>query len=238
MKKGRVALIIAIALAIVIAGAVVYVLTNINSIVKAAIEKYGTEAIKTGVSVSSVKIRLASGDGAISGLTVANPPGFSSPNIFSLANISARIAVKSVTKSPIVIDDIRISGPEVFYEMNNAGMSNFDILRKNLEAANGAAKKKPGAKEKEVKLLIRKLVFENGRIEARIAKLGDKPVTANLPRLELRNIGRNGGATPTEIAQTVVTALAEEAAKAVARSQGEKYLKKRGGEFLKRYLEK
>jgi hypothetical protein len=59
-----------------------------------------------------------------------------------------------------------------------------------------------------------------------------------LPRVELTDIGRNGGATPTVIARTVITALARETAKAVGKSQGEKYLKKGAEDLLKRYLQK
>jgi hypothetical protein len=58
-------------------------------------------------------------------------------------------------------------------------------------------------------------VFENGKIDVRIAALGDKPVTVDLPRIELRDIGGNGGATPAEIAKTVVTALAQETPKSL-----------------------
>ncbi len=240
MKKGKLLLIALAVFAIFVAGAVVYVLTNIDSIVKAAIEKHGSQATKTEVSVSSVSIHLSAGAGSISGLTVANPPGFSTPDIFSLKDISTRIAVKSVTKTPIVIDDIRISGPEVFYEMNSSGRSNLDMLKKNM-ASPEAATKGPGRKKapgKEVRLFIRKLVFENGRVEVRIAGIGNKPVSVALPRLELNDIGKNGGATPAQVAQTVITALAEETAKIVARSQGEKYLRKGAEDLLKRYRAK
>ncbi len=235
-------LIIAAVFVLLIAGSVIYVLTNIDSIVKAAIEKYGSQATKTEVSVSSVSVRLSSGAASISGLAVSNPPGFSTPDIFSLKDISTRIAVKSVTKTPIVIEDIRISGPEVFYEMNSSGANNLDALKKNM-ASPEPPKKEPGRKkgqkkEKEVRLFIRKLVFENGRVEVRVASLGNKPVIVVLPRIELNDIGRNGGATPTQVAQTVLTALAEETARTVARTQGQKYLRKGAEEMLKRYLEK
>jgi uncharacterized protein involved in outer membrane biogenesis len=237
MKKGRIFLIIAAVLVLVIGGAIVYVLTNINSIVKGAIEKYGSQATKTDVRVSSVKIGLSSGDASIRRLTVANPRGFSTPNIFSLGNISTRIAVRSVTESPIVIQEIRVSAPEVFYEMTKSGASNLDVIMKNLSGPEPGKKEPPEkARGKEVKLFVRKLVIEKGRVEARIAALGEKPMILDLPRLELTDIGRNGGATPAQVARAVVTALAEQTAKVVARSQGEKYLKKGAKGLLKRYM--
>lgn len=238
VRKGRVFLIVSAILVLIIVGTLVYIVTNINHLVKAAIEKYGSQATSTAVRVSSVDIELSSGSASISGLTVAGPPGFRAPNIFNLSNISARIPVKSLTTSPMVIQDIRITGPEVFYEMNSSGLSNLEVLTKKLQSP--AADKEPAKKKgkKEVRLFIRKLVIEKGRVEARFAALGNRPIVLDLPRLELTGIGGTSGATPQEIARTVATALAEQTAKAVARSQGEKYLKKGAESLLKRYLEK
>ena len=131
MKK-KIIISIVLALILAIAGTAVYVFTNLNSIVKAAIEKYGSQATKTAVRVSSVKIKLSNGEGAVLGLTVANPSGFSFPSIITLDDISIRIEVKSVTSTPLVIDNILVSGPEVFYEMKEDGTANVDILKKNL----------------------------------------------------------------------------------------------------------
>jgi uncharacterized protein involved in outer membrane biogenesis len=241
MKKSRFFLVIVLVFILFIAGAVIYVLTNLNSIVKQAIEKYGAEATKTAVSVSSVDIKLSTGQGSIGGLQVANPQGFTTPDIFKLGNIIAKIDVRSVTKTPIVIQDIRITGPEVFYEMDKSGATNLDALQKNLESGEGTTRKEPVEQkngEKKIRLFIRKLVLEKGRVEARIAALGDKPIILDLPRLELSDIGKNGGATPAEVAKTVATALAEETARVVARTQGERALRKGAEDLLQRYLGK
>jgi uncharacterized protein involved in outer membrane biogenesis len=239
MKK-KIIIFIVLALILAIAGTAVYVLTNLNSIVKAAIEKYGSQATKTAVRVSSVKIQLSNGEGAVLGLTVANPSGFFFPSIITLDDISVRIAVNSVTSSPIVIDNILISGPEVFYEMKEDGTANVDILKKNLTPSGSSKEEQPqkSPKGKEIKLRVRKLAFEKGKVHVRIAKLVDKPYTVELPRLELTDIGKHGGATPAEIARTMATALAEETAKAVARTQGERLLRKGAEDLLNKYLNK
>ena len=142
MKK-KIIISIVLALILAIAGAAVYVLTNLNSIVKAAIEKYGSQATKTAVRVSSVQMKLTRGEGAILGLKVANPSGFFSPSIITLDDISVRIAVKSAARTPLVIDTILISGPEVFYEMKEDGTANVDILKKNLTPSGPPAKEQP-----------------------------------------------------------------------------------------------
>ncbi len=241
MKKIIISLVVAVAL--VITGAVFYVLTNLDSIVKAAIEKYGSEATKTAVRVSSVKISLTNGEGALHGLTIADPPGFSFPKVMTLDDIAVRIAVKTVAQTPVVIDTVLVSGPEVFYEMKEDRTANVDVLQKNL-APSGPAKSpkkekpKKGAKGKEIKLRIRKLLFEKGKVHVRIAKLGDKEYMLELPRLALTDIGGQQGATPEEVAKTIATALAESTAKAVAKSGGKRVLKKGAENLLDKYLNK
>lgn len=236
MKK-KIIISIVIALVLFIAGSVIYVLTNIDSIVKAAIEKFGSEATKTSVRVSSVKIKLADGEGALRGLTIADPPGFSFPFIMTLGEVSLRIAVKSITGTPVVIDNVLISGPEVFYEMKDDGTANVDVLRKNLASGpSQEAKPKQTAKGKEVRLRIRKLVFEKGKVHVRIAKVADRPNTLDLARIELTDIGGQKGATPEEVGRIVATALAEETAKAVAQSGGQRLLQKGAEDLLNKYL--
>ncbi len=239
MKK-KIIIAVILVLILAMAGAALYVFSNLNSIVKTAIEKYGSQATKTPVRVSSVKIKLSDGEGAVLGLRVANPSGFTFPSIITLDDISARIAVKSVTGTPIVIDNLLISGPEVFYEMKEDGTANVDILRKNLAPAGHPGEEQPqkSPKGKQIKLRIRKLVFEKGKVHVSVAKMMDKPSLIELPRLELTDIGRQDGATPAEIARTIATALAEETARVVARTQGERLLRKGAGSLLNRYLNK
>ncbi len=241
MKK-KIIIVIVLVLILVVAGAVTYVLTNLDSLVKAAIEKYGSEATKTAVRVSTVKITLKSGEGAIHGLTIANPPGFSSSSIMMLNNISTRIAVDSITGSPIVIDTILISGPEVFYDMKEDGTSNVDILKKNLSSGpSREEQQQKGSKGKERRIRIKKLVFEKGKIHVHIAKVLEKPYVVDLPRLELTDIGKQNGATPDEIGRAVVSALTDEAAKsakAAAQAQGKQLLQKGAEDLLQKYLNK
>ncbi len=239
MKK-KIIMFFVLALVLAVAGVVVFVLTNLNSIVKTAIEKYGSEETKTAVRVSSVKIKLSSGEGTVLGLTVADPSGFSSPTVFKLDDISIRIDVQSVTHTPIVIDNILVSGPEVFYEMKEDGTANVDILKRNLATSSSSREEQQqkSPKGKEIKLRVRKLVLEKGKVHVSFAKLMDKPYTVELPRIELTDIGQHGGATPAEIARTIATALAEESAKAAARTQGSQLLRKGTEDILNKYLNK
>jgi uncharacterized protein involved in outer membrane biogenesis len=213
---------------------IVLVLTNINTVVKAAIERYGSQATKTAVRVASVEIELAAGRGSLAGLAVANPAGFSLPDIVRLRQISLRIPSKPLSGGVLLLDEVRVSGPEVFSEMNSAGSTNIEVFKKNLERPQQASK--PGNRSaKETRIVIRKFVFEHGKIDVRMPGLSD--ITVVLPRLELNDIGGKKGVAPAEAARVVATALAEQAARTVLQAQGERVLRKGAEGLLRRYRE-
>ncbi|ATX81838.1 hypothetical protein Ga0123462_0969 [Mariprofundus ferrinatatus] len=194
-----------VGLLVVVAGAFVFVWSNLDSIVKEAIQTYGSEAVKTEVSVADVKLQLETGSGTIKGLKVGNPPGFSNPNIFELGMISTKIDTSTVTENPVVIDEIIISAPAVVYEINKSGVSNVDVLKKSLGKSAGESGSKGGD---EVKMVIRKLVVEGGQATVRIAALGDKNQIVKLPRIQLTDVGKkSGGATAAEVAQILSSKL-------------------------------
>jgi len=228
MKIGRTIGISVGAVAIIIIVAVLYLLSSLDALVAEAIRKYGSQVTGTAVDVSSVKIDIKSGAGGINQLTIANPKGFSSPYIFTLGNISTAIDVASVNKDPIVIKQILIKKPDVFYEINEAGASNLTELQKNIEqsTAKAGADTKEKSDSSAPKLVIHELVIEGGKIDANVAAL-NKPLEANLPRIHLTGIGeKSGGATGAEVAEQVVKAIIAKVGPEIAKLGLEKYLGK------------
>ncbi|MGB5278360.1 MAG: hypothetical protein WBP02_14470, partial [Gammaproteobacteria bacterium] len=124
-------------LIVVIVGAVFYVFSNLDAIVKAAIEQHGSDAVKTSVQVEGVAIKLTEGAAAIKGLTIANPEGFSMPQAFSLGEIAVDINLEKTDKELIAIDAINIAAPQVFYEINAARQGSLNVLKDNLGGGAG-----------------------------------------------------------------------------------------------------
>ena len=222
-------------LAIVIAGGLAFVWSNLDGIVKDSIQTYGSQATQTEVRVAGVKLELEAGKAAISGLTVANPAGFSDPNIFELGNIVTKIDVSTIRQNPIVIDEIIISAPVIVYEINKSGLSNVDVLKKQLgiSAGESSAKGSNNAGD-ELKMIIRKLIVEGGKAKVRIAALGDAEQTVNLPRIELTDVGKqSGGATAAEVAQLLTSRLLGNVKGSVAALGVNKFLGKSADAFSK-----
>jgi hypothetical protein len=212
MKKVILALALIVILAV--AAGIYYVLTNLDSIVKAAIEKYGSQATHTAVRVDKVHIDLTDGAGAIYGLSVANPAGFTKTPVFSLGEVGTRINIKSLNEEPYVIDEITVRAPQVFVEINADKQINLNVLKKNLTA--GAPAGKPASTavsgDKDApRLIIRHIVFADGRINAKVVPLDNKEYKLKLPTLDMRNLGGSSGATPQQIAKEVISRLSDQA---------------------------
>jgi uncharacterized protein involved in outer membrane biogenesis len=208
-----------VAVLLVITVAVVFIaFSNIDRIVEAAIERYGSEATQTAVLVEGVEIKLQDGQGSIAGLTVANPPGFSSPHIFSLGQIGTAIDLQSLRRDPIVIDEIVITSPQVTYEIDERGRSNVQALEEALARGGGGARpeQEPAGDSAAPNILIRRLVIEQGRVEARVPRLEDRDLTARLPRIELTELGGRDGASPEAIARRVTEVILASAQRAAA----------------------
>lgn len=224
------------ALVVLLIGGLVYLWSNLDAIVKAAIETFGSEATKTTVSVDTVNLRLEAGEAVIRGLKVGNPGGFIDPNIFELGSISTRIDINSLDKNPIIIDEIIISAPAVFYEINKAGVSNADLLKKNLGAGSGDAKAAESASSggEELKMIVRKLVVEGTSAKVRIAALGDVERRLKLPRIEMTDVGKkSGGATAAELATVLSGRMLDNVKGAVAGAGLNKYIGKSADAFKK-----
>lgn len=101
---------------VVLAGIAFYLLVaNIDGIVKNVVETVGTEVAGTNVRLASAEIDLQTGKGTLRGLTIANPAGFAKGNAFSLSEITLALNIKTLSSSPVEINQIIVDGATVNY---------------------------------------------------------------------------------------------------------------------------
>jgi cell division septum initiation protein DivIVA len=219
MKKVILGLLLIIVIAI--GGSVYYLLSNLDSLVEAAIEKYGSEATQTSVLVDSVKINLSDGAAGITGLTVGNPTGYGFANAFSLGEIRAAIDLQSLQEEPYIINEITVLAPQVFVEINEDNKTNLNELKNKLTA--GSTDKPQDTQSQapaegsaaEPRLIIRRLTFADGTIQAKVAALKNKEYELKLPSLDMTNLGGSKGATATELASEILKRLTDHASDTV-----------------------
>ena len=219
MKK--MILVFIVVLVIGIAAAVYYLLTNLDAIVEAAIEKFGSEAVKTSVQVDQVAIRLGEGAATVSGLSIANPDGFSLPQAFALGEITVDINLEKTDSELVAIDQINIAAPRVFYEINADRQGSLNVLKDNLDAGSGSSAgtgdtgTAPDSSSAGIRLDIARFEFKDASLHAKVVPLKDKTYDLKLPALVLTNLK----GTPEQISRQVLDRLIEHAKKEI-RKQG------------------
>lgn len=212
----KITIVIVILLLIIGAGAH-YLLSNLDSLVKEAIEKYGTEVTRTAVKVSSVKISLRAGEGSISGLSVGNPPAFAAKNAFEMGSISVKIDENSImdTKGPIIISEVDIEKPTVTFEINDTGNNNLKTLQQNVQSYSTPASQQsapegaPAEKGQSRKVIIRDLYIREGHLNVSSKTLlRGKDISVPLSEIHLADIGKSSGGTdPSQVAKQILSAI-------------------------------
>lgn len=204
-----------------IAGVFFFAISSLDSLIKEAVEKYGSEVTKAEVRLDKVQIDISSGKGSLNGLNIGNPKGFETPSAFKLGEISVSIDTSSITSDPVVIKEIVIGSPEVTYELSSSG-SNIEAIQNNVNAyiakLGGGGKSAPKKDEGGgPKLVIENLYVKGGMVNVSATILKGKAVSAPLPDIHLKDIGKDeGGATPSEVAEELLTSLNQSASKAVS----------------------
>jgi hypothetical protein len=221
---------------------VVVLLGNLDGIIKSGVEKVGSEATQTAVTVGAVKLEITSGSGQVDAIKIANPAGFKTEHAFYLGRIRLQVDPASIGSNPIVIKDITIEDPQVIYELDGSMSTNLGAIKESVAAftkrASGGSKKKSGggkpaeqsSEEKPAgeatKIIIEKLNFSGGRVAVSASFLEGKDVGADLPALHMTDIGKaEGGLTGEEVGGVILKALTDNALETAKKIDLDKWLK-------------
>ena len=225
MKKIVVGLVVVAAL---IAVAAVFLLTNLGAVIKSAVERFGSDATKAKVTLSTADVSLTSGEGKLAGLVIANPEGFSGANAFELGLISLKLDTASVTTDTIVVKEVVVQGPKIRYELDGKLSSNLGRIQENIDAytrslggggksggggkAGGGSKPAPDETASKPSGGEKKFVIENFYVRGGEVSLGTAASAAGascpLPEIHLTGIGKkSGGATAGEVTSQVLGAI-------------------------------
>lgn len=190
-------------LAVIILAPLVIGYFSFNSIVKSAIESQGSKILGAAVTVKSSSLSLLSGEGTISGLTIANPDNYKSKNAATLDTFHITLDVASLFTDTIIIRELRITAPRVYYELSPKQGLNINELKKN------AASTESSKEESRKKFIIDHFMLSDAKL-AIISPMSGEVVgkEAAIPDIELHNIGRStNGFYPAELARKATGGL-------------------------------
>ncbi|MCE9638377.1 MAG: hypothetical protein K8T90_21970 [Planctomycetes bacterium] len=220
--------------AVLVAIGAAVLLTNLGAVICAAVERFGSEATQTKVTLSHADVSLSTGAGSLKGLTVGNPDGFSSPSAMSIGDVTMQLDTSSVTSETIVVKEVVIVAPQVTYEVSGTLKSNIGVIQDNVEAygrsrnAGGGGKagrgngKGPGdgtsggadAGGSSKRFIIEHLWVRGGKVTLS-APVAGQVKSVDMPEIHLTNVGRDtGGATAEQLVVQIIEAIADSSLRA------------------------
>ncbi|MCP5432980.1 MAG: hypothetical protein H6923_06890 [Alphaproteobacteria bacterium] len=190
------------------------------TLVTMALQEAGSRATQSDVKVSGVEVDLGDGSASISGLSIANPEGFSSATALGLDDISVKLNKEQSSLQTIVISSVLIDAPTVRYELKADGASNIGRIQRNIDAFTGGKKGGAGSGGggSGPKIIVDRLEIRSGTITA--VAPGDKSLDVKLPAITMTDLGRReGGVSAGEIAAAVLDEVSETTLTSVAKAQ-------------------
>ncbi|MGF1529956.1 MAG: hypothetical protein ACFCU4_01180 [Puniceicoccaceae bacterium] len=146
------------------------------------------ENFDEGSRFDGFDLTLHRGKVGLKELIVGQPKGFSGKPMFQLGGIEADLDLFSITSDTVIIENLRILNPALFYQVNQEGLSNFEAALDALVPS----WREPSEEEEEEepttppnkKLLVRNLEILGVQLSAASQQSGDQ-VDLNLENLNL-----------------------------------------------------
>jgi|GEM_PF-945532 len=192
--------------------------SNLNKRIDQKIESVGSELTGVPVDVDTVNLKIIQGSGQITGLTVANPEGYSAENAFEMDLMRLNLGIFSILTGshPLILDELVIDAPVVNLEMNKQDGSNLEEIRKNVEenlekADRKSQEKKPASDEppdEPRRIAVSRLVIEGANFNVR--RIDGSTHSGTLPDIELTDVGGSEGKTMGGLGTVVVVAMTKE----------------------------
>ncbi|WP_282609463.1 hypothetical protein [Pelagibius sp. Alg239-R121] len=191
-----------------------FVFPSIESVVKAAVEKIGSDLTQTTVRLDDVKLSLTDGKGSLHGLHMTNPSGFGENDAFAFDRVAIKVDLTTLASDVIVINEVVIEKPRVLYELGEKG-TNIDTIRKNVESQQGSEVKSDSGDTPS--FIIKNLYLRDGTVSVGATGLLDQQLSVPLPDIHLTDVGEEGaGASPADIVEQTLAAVGGGITSAVA----------------------
>lgn len=162
-----------------------------DSVVKTAIQSGGTWATGVDTRVDDVSAALVGGKLELTGLSLANPAGFSAEPCFALRSAKADWESRSVLSDEIHLREIALDGLALRIERNASGTNFAQIVG---HRSKDEAKPTTTEAESKRKLVVDMIVLNDVSAELVLADmpLAKGPLRVTVPRIEIKDFRSDG----------------------------------------------
>jgi hypothetical protein len=224
---------------VLLGGGLYWVYGHLGALIKRGVETAGPPVTGTEVGLGSARLSIFSGEGALHGLRIGNPKGYSDANAFELSDIRLSVDPKSLTGGPVHVRSLVIDAPRLLAEFDAAGHSNLDAILAHVRGASGGGgggsgqAGQAGKSGAETRLIVDEFRFVNGQVRARADAYKLDKVVA-IPPIELHGLGGKQGIPASQLAAEVMRPVINAAARAAL----DEYVRSQRGKLVEQGKEK
>lgn len=163
----------------------------LDSLAKQAIERGGSHALGVETRLDSADLGLTSGRFALSGLSVANPPGFARPAFLELRSSELELPLKALLEDRITIPALVLEGVTLDLERNSTG-TNYGVILDNLKRFESEPQDSPEAPSQGGKtFVLQRLVIRDVRASVELVPVGGDLTKLSLaiPEIVVEDLG-------------------------------------------------
>lgn len=181
---------------------------NMGTLMKGAINNFGSRFTGTDVTLSEMDISFLSGKAEAKDFSLGNPEGFKAKDALKVSSIYFDLEERSLTTNVIVVEKIEVIEPVITFERGK-DTDNLKKILENIRAFVGEGEEQESSeKELERKILIRDFYVKSGKVHISIPGLSSEVIQANLPDIHLEDIGgMKEGAPPAEVFEKILAAI-------------------------------
>jgi len=217
MKKLLIVIVIIVAAG---AGGLYYLSSNAGGLVKDSVVEYVPPVIGADVQLANVVLDPTAGVAALNGLVIGNPEGFKSDHLFKMEQMVVKmdVGIDNLTSDVIKIDEIRLEGADMIYEIGSNG-NNVGKIQENIDKYISDLGIELSEDESEKKFIVDHVYVNGTNVKVASDLLGGRALGFPLPDLHLTDIGKKeNGAIASDVMKQIFGAISGSVTK-VAQSQ-------------------
>ncbi len=159
----------------------------LDSMGRTLVKTAGSEGLGVPVTVKSVHVGFFSNDSHLKEIQIANPEGFTNPNLLSIERADIDFGIFKLFNKQVVIPTATISGVHLDLEQTGA-TSNIETVIKHI-----SSDETPEPENTKSSFVIKTLNITNISVTARgkFTAVGSGAVTAHIKEIVMHDVGTN-----------------------------------------------
>ena len=171
-----------------LAGVALLFAVSLDTLISLGVEDVVGSMTGVAVRCGPTDFSLLEGRGAVSGLAIENPSGFSAQRAVSIARTSFSVDKSTIFSRAVVIPELVLENPLILFEPGpTAGEANVDALLAHVRAS--AAQALAGRPAHDIRLAIGELTVRGARVKVVIAGLAEPVPDIAVPDIVLTGLG-------------------------------------------------